>query len=136
MERTGGIRFEELGIKRTFASSELQARANDNPLTDARKQYRVWLGDQEAAYLSFDVFWPEEINLYEIFVVSELRDHGIGSACIRFAVDLTKQLEKPRLTVRPKPLSGQSKDDLVAWYVRRGFTPMTDDPELLEIVIT
>jgi GNAT superfamily N-acetyltransferase len=95
----------------------------------------VKLGDREAAYLSFDVFWPDQINLYEIFVVRDLRNHGIGSECIRFALELTKSLSKPKLTVWPRPLSDQSQDDLVAWYMRRGFTPMLDNSELLEIVL-
>jgi GNAT superfamily N-acetyltransferase len=135
MERAPEFRFEELGEVRKFSSTELQARADSNPLQDGRKQYLVKLGDREAAYLSFDVFWPDEVNLYEVFVARELRNHGVGSACIQFGVGLTTKLGKSKLTVRPKPLSEQSKGDLIAWYMRRGFTAMADEPELLEIVL-
>jgi GNAT superfamily N-acetyltransferase len=130
------IRLEELGRVRAFGSPELQTRADGNPLAPGRKQYRVWLGDREAAYLSFDVFWPNQINLYEVFVASEIRNRGVGSACIRFAIGLTKELAKPRLTVLPTPLSDMSENDLIAWYLRRGFTRVADEPKLLEIVLS
>ncbi|HYW67711.1 MAG TPA: GNAT family N-acetyltransferase [Candidatus Dormibacteraeota bacterium] len=136
MEKAQEFRFEELGEIRKFSSRELQARADSNPLQDGRRQFLVKLGDREAAYLSFDVFLPDEVNLYEVFVARELRNHGVGSACIQFGVELTTKLGKSKLTVRPKPLSEQSKGDLVAWYMRRGFAPMADDPHLLKIVVT
>lgn len=115
------IEFEELGSQRTFALPELQARADGNPWSEARRQYRVQRNKQEVAYLSFDVFLPSEINLYEIFVAAQYRGQGIGCACILFAIDLGKQMGKERLSVRPEPLSEQSKEDLIEWYLRRGF---------------
>ena len=128
------IRFEKLGRLRTFRSSELQARADNNPLSDARKQYRVWVAESEAAYLSFDI-WPTELSLYEIFVAREFRDCGVGSECIRFAIKLATRLGKPRLTVRPGPLAEQSKEDLIAWYKRRGFTEVAGEPGHFEVCL-
>ena len=127
------IRFEELGKERTFALHELQVRADTNPLAEECRQYRVLLDENEAAYLSFDV-WLDELNLYEVFVAEVLRNQGIGTRIISFAIDLGKQMGKTRLTVRPRPLSDQPEADLVAWYLRRGFTP-TASPELLEIIL-
>jgi GNAT superfamily N-acetyltransferase len=135
MEKAQEFQFEELGQERKFSSSELQARADGNPLQDGRKQYLVKLGDREAAYLSFDVCWPDEVNLYEVFVERELRNLGVGSACIQFGVKLATKLGKSKLTVRPKPLSEQLKGDLIAWYMRRGFKPMANEPRLLEIAL-
>lgn len=129
------LRFEELGPERTFASAELQDRANSNPWTKARQQYRVWCGEVEAAYLSFDIHWPDEINLYELWVVGELRGRGIGASCVRFAIELTKQFGKPRLSVRPGPLDGRSKAENRKWYRKQGFKPMKGEPDLLEIVV-
>jgi GNAT superfamily N-acetyltransferase len=129
------LRFEELGEERPFASAELQARAKGNPWKKGRKQYRVWLGESEAAYLSFDVFWDDRVNLYEIFVAAEFRGRGVGIECIRFAIKLTKELQKPRLTVQPGDIGGQSKDELRQWYIRRGFNPVKDEAELLEIIV-
>jgi GNAT superfamily N-acetyltransferase len=121
------IRFEELREERPFTSAELQARAKANPWKKGRKQYRVWLGESEAAYLSFDVFWDDQVNLYEIFVAAEFRKQGVGARCIRFAIDLAKELQKPRVTVRPGYIGGQSKDELRQWYIRKGFNPAKDD---------
>jgi GNAT superfamily N-acetyltransferase len=129
------IRFEELGEERPFASAELQARAKANRWQKGRKQFRVWLGESEAAYLSFDVFWGDQVNLYEVFVAAEFRTRGVGAECIRFAMKLTKELQKPRLTVKPGYIGGQSKDELRQWYIRRGFNPVKDEAELLEIIV-
>ncbi len=132
-QSAGRVQFKELGKERTFSLPELQVRADANPLAPGRKQYRVQVDQQDAAYLSFDTFWGDQLNLYEIFVAESFRGQGVGSECICFAVDLAGELGKPRLTVRPTPLSGQSKDNLIAWYVHRGFVPAKDAPELLEI---
>lgn len=129
------IRFEELGQRRIFASAVLQAEANNNPWGPERKQYRVWFGDIEAAYLSFDTNWPDQLRLYELWVVAELRNRGIGSSCVRFAVELTKQLAKPRLTVHPGPLDGRPKAENRKWYRKRGFKCVKGDADSLEIVI-
>jgi GNAT superfamily N-acetyltransferase len=115
------VQFKELDKERTFSRPELQTLADANPLAPGRKQYRVQVDQQDAAHLSFDTFWEDQLNLYEMFVAEFFCGSGIGSECIRFAVDLARELGKPRFTVRPTPLSGQSKDDLIAWYVHRGF---------------
>src|SRR5882762_1268588 len=136
------FRFEELGAQRVFTSPELQERADGNPLTTDRKQFRVWLGEAEAAYLSFDINHPEGSmnNLYEICVARDFRNRGVGSECIRFAVELTKQLKKVRLVVRPKPFGpgAWSKTRLRKWYTDRGFKPMKGEywKGLLEIVVS
>ena len=129
------IRFEELDSQRSFAVAELQVRADGNPLTEGRKQYRVWLDDQEAAYLSFDTFWEDQLNLYEVFVAEAVRNQGVGTEIIHFAAKLGRQMDKPRLTVLPEPLSEQPKGDLIGWYMRRGFKVAPDNSELLEIVL-
>jgi GNAT superfamily N-acetyltransferase len=129
------IHFEELGAKRTFAAAELQARANGNPWQEGRRQFKAPLGEMEVAYLSFDAFWDDQINLYEIFVASDFRNRGVGCECIRFAIKLTRQLGKPRLTVRAGYLGGQSKAEVVEWYKRRGYTHVKGEQDFLEIVV-
>jgi GNAT superfamily N-acetyltransferase len=136
MERpTETFYFEGLGKERTFALRELQTRADANPLADGRKQFRVWLGNREAAYLSFDTGWEDQLNLYEVFVAEAMRGQGVGTEIISFAIDLCREMGKPRLTVRPTPLSKQSMADLVAWYMRRGFKSAPEGSQLLEIVL-
>jgi GNAT superfamily N-acetyltransferase len=125
------IRFEELGSQRMFALPELQARADRNPLDEKRKQYRVWFGDDEVAFLTFDIFLPDELNVYEIFVAKKYRRQGVGSEVIRFAADLGRFMCKKRLSIWARPLSDQSQEDLIAWYVRRGLKPTEDDHERL-----
>ena len=125
------VRFEELGSVRTFSCADLQQRADLNAWDESRRQYRVWMEEREAAFLTFDIFWDDQLNLYEIFVTKEMRGRGIGTEAILFAADLGRKLGKPRLTIRAISLSEQSQEDLIAWYRRRGLLPSADDPELL-----
>ena len=132
MRARRNIRLEELGIERVFALPELQTRADGNPSQEGRKQFRVWLDDSEVGFLAFETFWDDQLNLYEIFIADAYRNRGIGTDLIGLAIDFAKRLDKPRLTVRPTPLSKQPLEDLIAWYVRRGFRPTIEDPELFE----
>ena len=127
------VRFEELGAQRSFVLPELEERSRRNPWDEKRQQYRVWLGEQEAAFMTFDIFWENELNLYELFVATSCRGMGVGTAAVAFAINLAKTMRKPRLSIRAIPLSDQSQEQLIAWYVRRGLRPSADDPELLVI---
>jgi GNAT superfamily N-acetyltransferase len=128
--------FEQIGPQRQFSLSELQERADHNVWSKDRRQYRVWLGEQDVAFLTFDIFWEDQLNLYEVFVASGYRRCGVGAAIIRFAADLARRMGKPRLTIRARPLSGQSQKDLIAWYIRQGLTPTPGEPEFLVMDIT
>ena len=87
--------------------------------------------EREAGFLTFDIFWPDQLNLYEIFVAKEMRGLGIGTQAILFAADLGRNLGKPRLTIRAHSLGGQSQEGLIAWYVSRGLSPSPEDSEFL-----
>ncbi len=125
------LKFEELGNARTFSVHELQISAERNPLDVNRQQYRVWLHEQEAAFITFDIFLPNELNLYEIVVARHLRCRDIGSSVIRFAADLAKSMEKNRLSIRAGQIGEQTKDELISYYKRRGLIQSANDPDLL-----
>ena len=127
----GTVRFEEIGPERNFDLQELQERANHNAWNKNRKQYRVWSGDRQVAFVTFDTCWEDELNLYEVFVARQYRGQVIGTVIVQFAADLGKQMGKPRLTIRARPLSDQSQSELIAWYVRRGLIPREGEPEFL-----
>jgi GNAT superfamily N-acetyltransferase len=123
------LTFEELGRDRPFRTPELMERAIHNSWDKNRKQYRVWLGDQEAAFVTFDIFWPDQLNLYELIVAKDLRNRGIGSSIIGFAVDLAKEMGKPCLTIRAGQIGEQTKEELRCFYQRRGFTADPNDAD-------
>lgn len=131
------FRFEELGSERTFVSSELQSIAKGSPLTKHRKQYKVYRDAVEVAYVDFDFDRPEGNNLYLLYVAKNFRNQGIGSECLKFAVQLTKDLGRPRLLVRPAPFGRKYKNraerktaekKLKQWYINHGFKPMRGKP--------
>ncbi|MHB8301638.1 MAG: GNAT family N-acetyltransferase [Acidobacteriaceae bacterium] len=130
------LRFERLGNERTFLVPELQISATKNPLDNNRAQYRVWLGDEEAAFITFDIFWPDELNLYEIVVAKHLRRRGVGASVIQFAADLARTMEKKRLSIRAGRIGEQTKDELISYYQRRGLVLSADQPDLLYLEVT
>jgi GNAT superfamily N-acetyltransferase len=130
------LRFEELTRSRTFQIPELAESAERNTWTPDRKQYRVWLNNREAAFVTFDAFWPDRLVLYEMVVAKDLRRKGIGSAIIHFAIELAKQLNKPRLTVLVGQIGDLTTKELRAFYAGCGLTPATGDPNAFEIVVT
>jgi GNAT superfamily N-acetyltransferase len=132
----GSIKFEKLGNERTFSVPELQRSACKNPLDDKRLQYRVWLDGQEAAFVTFDIFLTDELNLYEIVVAKDLRCRGVGSAAIIFAADLGREMGKSRLSIRAGKIGEQSKEELIGFYRRRGLAQSNDDPDLLELELS
>jgi hypothetical protein len=127
------IRFEKLDALRSFKTAELQKSACKNPLDENRAQYRVWLDEQEAAFVTFDIFWPQELNLYEVVVAKDLRRRGVCTAIIRFAANLAVEMGKFALTIRAGQIGEQTKSELIEFYKRRGLEPRSDDPDLLEL---
>ena len=150
MKKNDSFRFEELHVERTFVSPELQGVAKGNPWTEHRKQYKVLRDGIEVAYVSFDFDRPEGNNLYLLYVAKGFRGQGIGSRCLEFAVELTKELKRPRLTVLPRHYEESSADPktqkrnqkkLEQWYRDGGFRVMRGvrmfgDQRLFAIKIT
>ena len=127
------IRFEQLDALRSFGSPELQESADNNPLDANRAQYRVWLDGEEAAFFTFDIFLPGELNLYEVVVAKNFQSRGVCTKIINFAVDFARRAGKKTLTIRAGQIGEQTKPELIEFYKRRGLTPRKNDPELLEL---
>ncbi len=127
------LKFEEITVERKFSIPELSESAAKNVWREDKKQYRVWLDDQEAAFVTFDTFWPDQLNLYEVVVAKAFRRRGVGSSVIRFAVNLARQMGKARLTVRVGKIGEQTKEEIKSFYLHRGLRPSPNDADLFEI---
>jgi ribosomal protein S18 acetylase RimI-like enzyme len=105
-----------------LASSILRGRAERAARPNAR-QFAARIDDKEAGYLSFEDRPDLALGvIYEVFVLSEFRSRGIGSALIRFGEDLARQAGYRRVRLYPRPTDDDVYEDrLVAGYARRGY---------------
>jgi GNAT superfamily N-acetyltransferase len=101
------LEFIELKTQTAINSGELRARARQFPGRVIDLRYVVRKADDEVAFLWYNTF-PTEFYLviYELFVAARFRHQGIGSALIHHEI---------------------TKEQLIAWYEKRGFTKMAGD---------
>ena len=106
-----------------------------NPWLEDRPRYIVRRGDEEVAFLAFDLCCPD-ILMYEIFIRQGYRGQGIGSLLIKEAADVGREYGCTRLLVRPEELlSEYPVNKLTDWYQKRGFAEVSDNPGLLQLAI-
>jgi len=121
----------ELNSASEISSAELRERAAQSvPGLEISRSYIVRMSGNEVAFVSYDLI-PDDENLvlYELFVASRFLRQGIGSELIRHSVGMATKLGYRQLFVRPKPLAkGIAQEELVCWYVRRGFVPAPAQP--------
>ena len=124
------LRWEKLGRERVFSVPELQERQARNPYDEDREQYRVWYAGEEAAFVTYDIFWPDQLNLYEMIVARHLRGRGIGTRILLFSRELAGRMGKPKLSVRAGQFAEKTKEELRGFYLRRGLRFEEHDPNL------
>jgi ribosomal protein S18 acetylase RimI-like enzyme len=121
--------FIELKAQTEIDSAELRARAREFPGREIDLRYLVRKAGDEVAFLWYDVF-PTEVYLvlYELFVARAFRRQGIGSELIQHAEALAIERGYKQILVRPEPLSDEmTREQLIAWYERLGFTKMAGE---------
>jgi GNAT superfamily N-acetyltransferase len=123
------LEFIELRAQTEISSLELRKRAGEFPGRDVDLRYLVRNACEEVAFLWYDVF-PTEVYLvlYELFVATGFRGQGIGSLLIQHTEALALARGYKKILVRPEPLSDEiTKERLIVWYQKRGFTQMDGD---------
>lgn len=90
---------------------------------DRSRQFLARLNEREAGYLSYD----DRSNIktgviYELFVLPEFRQQGVGSRLVSFAEDLALSLKCSRMRLSPTPFDQSvSQAQLNSWYMKRGY---------------
>ncbi|EIU7089663.1 GNAT family N-acetyltransferase [Pseudomonas aeruginosa] len=88
----------------------------------------------EAGLLSYED-WRQQSDgfIYEIFVLPEFRQQGIGAMLLSYAENYALQLRCARIRLKPYPLDQETDPErLVAWYTKNGYFQIPDEPEILE----
>lgn len=102
------------------------------------RQFKAVQNDTELGYLSFDDRSDIKTGvLYEIFVLPQFRQRGIGSQLVSFGEDLARSIgcKRVRLSARAFDQSvGQSW--LEWWYKKRGYHIAQDGSQEFEKYLT
>lgn len=82
----------------------------------------------EVGLLSIDIPPSEEqLIIYEIFVPTALRRHGIGTRLLAAAEEMTRDLGYETVLLVPKTLDQAfAQQMLEEWYARKGYAPLQD----------
>jgi GNAT superfamily N-acetyltransferase len=120
------LELVELHSKRQVRLKELRKQTGDFPGRSVDQRFLVREKGTEVALLWLVVFPPERyLVIYRLYVAERFRGNGIGSELIRHAETLTKQLGRSQILLTPEPLSPDTtREELVAWYKRRGFAQL------------
>jgi GNAT superfamily N-acetyltransferase len=128
------VQIVEVADLRTVVNDALRDRAVCSSRGHYTKHYVVYDQGSEVAFLSVDP--RPDLNLlliYEIFVVPEIRRHGIGTGVLLAAESLVRDTGFPRVRLIPKALGyppGDERDretaELIEWYERHGYRATAD----------
>jgi len=122
------LKLFELHSKRQVKSKELRAHAEPFPGRKIDHRFIVRQETKEVALLWFVVFPSEPyLVIYKLYVAGRYRGKGIGSELIRRAEIMARQSGRSRILVTPKPITPYTtREELVAWYERRGFSRLNE----------
>jgi GNAT superfamily N-acetyltransferase len=128
------VQVVEVVDPRTVINDALRDRALHSSRGGYTKHYIVYDQGSEVAFLSVDL--RPDLNLlviYEIFVVPEIRRHGIGIRVLLAAESLARDTGLPRVRLIPKALGyppGAERDretaKLIKWYEQHGYRATAD----------
>jgi len=111
----------------------LRVRATGARVARSR-QFLARCNDEEAGYLSFDHRADIDTGVvYDLFVLPQFRERGIGSQLVVFAEDLARALHCSRTRLSPRAFDASVDQTwLEAWYAKKGYCLATDGTQELE----
>ncbi|ARX32867.1 N-acetyltransferase [Proteus mirabilis] len=86
-------------------------------------EYIAFMNGVEAGFLSLE-YWASTSSacIYEIYVLPEYKEKGIGKELLTFAEKKAIQLECNYIQLIPHPLDSNTKlHKLISWYEKHGY---------------
>jgi GNAT superfamily N-acetyltransferase len=102
------------------------------------QEFVVLEDGEEAGLLSYQDWSNQSVGfIYEIFILPEFRQQGIGALLLSHAENQALQLRHVYIRLKPYALDHETdRERLVAWYTKNGFFPKLDEPEIMEKDLT
>ncbi|WP_271103857.1 GNAT family N-acetyltransferase [Pseudomonas tohonis] len=99
--------------------------------------YIAKTGTLEVGFLCYDD-WSDQGSgfIYEIFVLPEFRNQGVGLALLQYSENLAHRLKCTSVRLEPHAFDGTiDLNWLISWYKKQGYTPMRNDHNKLEKIL-
>ena len=111
----------------------LQERAVRAKVTGSR-QFVSLHDKKEVGYLSFDEHMEIKTGvLYEVFVLPQFRQQGIGSRLVIFGEDFARSIGCQRVRLSPRAFDQSvTQSWLESWYGKRGYCIAQDGSQEFE----
>lgn len=112
---------------RELQNQSLRERAQRAKVQRSR-QFVAREDGTEVAYLSIDDRSDIDTGvLYEILVLPEYRNRGVGTALVSFAEGFFRSIGCGRMRLSPRAFDGSVDEKWVEWwYTKQGYTLATD----------
>lgn len=120
----------ERAVTSDFTNEELRVRSGtcSGKESEGLLLFRVSTDDQECGLVLFDTEEDDDsLWIEELWIPSDLRGRGLGSAILAQVDEVATSLGRSKLAVWAEPLDDGNDDQdakarLVDWYIRNGFT--------------
>ena len=111
----------------------LRDRAEIGGKAKFTQHYVVKTADESIAFLAIDPFpHPQPFTIYEIFVLKEFRERGIGSFLLKEAEKIACRLDYSVIQLQARLLDPEIKGfDLIDWYKKHGYAQSSEVEEIL-----
>ena len=128
------IKIESVNVLKNSILSAREKRAHGG----RSQEFVAVVNGSEAGLLSYEDWSHQSIGfIYEIFVLPEFRQQGIGMLLLSHAESQALQLCCKYIRLKPYPLDNQTDlKRLVAWYAKKGYVKDVAEPEVMEKDLT
>jgi len=105
--------------------------------TSVTKFFIACFGNQEVGIISIDQYKPPlPLYVYFIYVECKFRKMGVGTKLLEFAEQMAISRGNPSVLLQPHEVeSDVSFQELIQWYIRKGYSWKEDDPKRMEKLI-
>lgn len=127
------LQYKKIDSSNPAKNPIIQCHAN-RARCEFSTEFVVVENNVEVAFLCYENN-PRHLSgfIYEIYVISEFRNHGLGNEILSFAESLAKKDQKSAVKLKPYALDRTiDVNILIEWYKRKGYSWATDDPCKME----
>ncbi|MFD1091805.1 GNAT family N-acetyltransferase [Providencia rettgeri] len=113
------IKSVELGLIRNSELKERATRAQSGRSTE----YIAFFNNIEVGLLSYEN-WSEKSEgfIYEIFILPEYRNNGVGNHFLEFSECKARDLKCKKIILDPNPFDHTvTLEFLISWYEKHGY---------------
>ena len=127
------LKINEINDLTEVKNTIIQERAKQ-ARSDRSQEYVVMFDGSESAFFSFEDWSDRSLGfIYEIFVLPDFREQGIGTELLSYAESLAMNLGCSVIQLKPYALDRSvSLEWLVSWYSKKGYNIKASDTEKME----